>query len=403
MIMGDDTTKGLAVLRAHGALARSWALTVAFPLWSTAGRDVERGGFHESLTFEAKPTDDPRRAFVQARQAYSFCEAGRMGWQGDWADAAHSAIDYLLSRFVLPSGAVIHKTDVFGHPIDSRVTLYDCAFTTFALAHVFQMGGRGDRERLTAERILDFLNQQRAHPISGFFDEPNGVLSQNPHMHLLEAALAWIDAGGDDRWWALAEDLVEHASRYLMAPDTGAIFEDFAADWSPLGGVHNARIEPGHLYEWAYLLSYWSRLKDGRHDKTPARLFFLAERHGRDPERGVAICAIDPYFRQTNRSARLWAQTERLRAAIVLAPDLARRDQIAALAAANEAATAIECFLNAPMQGLWRDDWRPAGDFADKAVRASSLYHILSSYRSLIDAANASEGEVSINPLQKGD
>lgn len=379
MTTGPEIEESQVILSTLGARARSWMFAAAFPLWCASGRDHDHGGFHERLTFAAQPTGDPRRAFVQARQAYSFCEAGRMGWTADWAAAAQAAIDYLLSSFVATNGAVVHKVDARGQTIDARVTLYDCAFTIFALAHVHQTCGRGNRERRAAERVLGFLKRERAHPAGGFFDRPDGQLSQNPHMHLLEAALAWIELGGDDRWWSLAEDLVAAAARYFVDPVTGAVREDFAADWSPLP----ARIEPGHQYEWAYLLSRWTRIAKSACAVSSERLFFLAEERGLDRRRGVAISALDADLRQTDTSARLWAQTERLRAALALAPGLPPDRREIALAAAAEAVVAIERFLDTPVRGLWRDDWRAVGEFADNAVRASSLYHLVSGYRAL--------------------
>ena len=60
------------------ALTR-WLFDAALPLWWELGADRVRGGFHEAISLEGKPLRRPHRARVIARQAFSYCEAGRLG------------------------------------------------------------------------------------------------------------------------------------------------------------------------------------------------------------------------------------------------------------------------------------------------------------------------------------
>ncbi len=92
-----------------------------------------------------------------------------------------------------------------------------------------------------------------------------------------------------------------------------------------------------------------------------------------DPARGVAIFALDEALAPIDRGARLWAQTERLRAcarAAALTGDGSLWD------AALQAVGALEAFLDTPTRGLWRDWMGPDGAFVDEPAPASSLYHI---------------------------
>lgn len=376
-----------AVLWPLADQAGSW-LAEAFTLWHLHGIDRERGGFHERLSLAGAPTQHPRRAFVQARQAYSYCEAGRLGWNGPWREAALHAGRYLVDCYVSPDGAVLHAVDPDGRTVDASVDLYDVAFALFALAHLYDGAGRDPAHLEAAERILAYLRRERAHAKIGFVEAARETLRQNPHMHLLEAALAWIEVSGDERWWRLADELVVLAERYLVDEETGAVAEHFAADWSPLGGREAAVIEPGHQYEWAFLLAKWDRLC-GRSDRPAcAHLFMLAEVQGRDPNRGVVVHDVDISGRWTNGTARIWAQTERLRAAVALLPGLAPAQQAAAVAAAVEASFALQVFLNAPVRGLWRDKWLSDGRFVEESVPASSLYHIVTGYGALLERCN---------------
>lgn len=379
----EDGRTAAAILKPLADQAGAW-LAEAFALWSTRGLDRERGGFHERLSTAGMPTQHPRRAFVQARQAYSYCEAGRLGWDGPWREAASHAGRYLLDRYVSPEGGVIHAVDPDGQVVDASADLYDIAFVLFALAHLYDVAGREPAHRSAAERILGYLRRERAHAEIGFIEAAGSNLRQNPHMHLLEAALAWIEVSGDACWWTLAEDLVTLAERHLIDRDTGAVFEHFAADWTPLGGREAAVIEPGHQYEWAFLLARWDRLRQREDRPACAHLFMLAEAQGRDPNRGVAVHDVDIRGRQTNAMARIWAQTERLRAAVTLLPGFPPPQQAAAVAAAVEAALALRSFVDTPVRGLWKDKWLADGRFADEPVPASSFYHIVTGYAALI-------------------
>jgi mannose-6-phosphate isomerase len=102
------------------------------------------------------------------------------------------------------------------------------------------------------------------------------------------------------------------------------------------------------------------------------RLVELAERTGVDAA-GFVIFALDETLAPLDRGARLWAQTERIRACARAA---ALTGDGSLWAATAQACEALEAFLEAPTPGLWRD-WRDkSGAFREEAAPASSLYHI---------------------------
>ena len=65
--------------------------------------------------------------------------------------------------------------------------------------------------------------------------------------------------------------------------------------------------------------------------------------------------------------ARLWPQTEYLKAALIFG------DEAEALIAANGLAR----FLDVPVRGAWRDRMLPDGSFVAEPAPASSFYHIM--------------------------
>src|SRR5947208_1478576 len=82
----------------------------------------------------------------------------------------------------------------------------------------------------------------------GFLPGRDGRLPQsaNPHMHLLEAALAWMELDSSPPWRTMAEGIVALCLEKMIEPRTGALREFFTADWMTAPGVGGATCDPGH-------------------------------------------------------------------------------------------------------------------------------------------------------------
>jgi mannose-6-phosphate isomerase len=100
------------------------------------------------------------------------------------------------------------------------------------------------------------------------------------------------------------------------------------------------------------------------------RLIELAERAGVDPNREVAINALDGELRPIDLATRLWPQTERARANLLAG---ALTGASVCWAAAESAFRGLDRFLDVPTAGLWRDSL----ESDDLSAPASSLYHIV--------------------------
>jgi mannose-6-phosphate isomerase len=166
----------------------------------------------------------------------------------------------------------------------------------------------------------------------------------------------------------MADGLVELClDRFIHSP-SGALHEFFAADWSPSPGLEGRICEPGHHYEWAFLLDRWATLTNRATPDPVSRLMAFADTHGLDPGRAAAINAVLTDGSVHDPVARLWAQAERIRAYIVARRDA---DQIAG------AIVGLQRFLATPVQGTWYDQLAPDGRFVVEPARATSLYHIV--------------------------
>ena len=356
---------------------RLWAVNHALPLWAKTGRDAIQGGFHEKIDQDGQPLDLPRRGRVTPRQLYCFAVAGELGWKGPWATIIETELETYLARFFRPDGLIRNLVAADGRVLDEGPSLYDQAFGLFALASLQgRVPARFDLE-LTAKALLASLKARQGRDLGGFEETvPQSLpLQSNPHMHLFEAFLAWAAASKDPVWQAEADAIAALCLDQFIDAKTGAVREFFDASWQPMPGLEGRKWEPGHQFEWGWLLLGWGQSKN-RPDAIAAakRMIDLAETHGVDHGRGVAINVVLEDLQVLDGGARLWPQTERLKAGLRLAQTTGKP---ADLNGAIRAAEALLKYLDVPVTGLWRDRMTEKGDFVSEAAPASSFYHIL--------------------------
>ena len=107
---------------------------------------------------------------------------------------------------------------------------------------------------------------------------------------------------------------------------------------------------------------------------------------GVDPARGVAIFALLDDMSVHDDIARLWAQTERIKAG-VLAAQVTGDPRWWTTAA--DGAEGLLKYFQTDVPGLWRDKLRADGTFVDEAAPASSFYHIVCAILELDRAVSA--------------
>ncbi len=373
----------------HTALeAIRWLFVDVLPLWASVGHDGVHGGFFEQIALDGDAIAMPKRCRVQARQAYVFVEAGRLGWTGAWRQCADSGLDFMLTHHARPDGFMRFTTHVDGSPCDDSVDNYDQAFAIFALAHAFSVTP-AERYRQSALDILSALRRERRHPIGGFYEAAgiDGLLRSNPHMHLLEAALAWLDVDPQPAWRALAQEIADLCVSRFIQPEKLALREYFEADWTFERGAAGRVIEPGHQFEWAWLLARWLHHGGGVDASIIRGLYETAERNGVDRARSLTLGELWIDGGVKDAGARMWAQTERMKAALAVARLWPGEREIHEQAALD-AWRGMQHFMLPDRPGLFRDKRRADGGFVEEGALASSLYHIVCAFSELVRYTN---------------
>jgi mannose/cellobiose epimerase-like protein (N-acyl-D-glucosamine 2-epimerase family) len=368
----------LADTRHH---AKHWLFETALPLWWERGADHKGGGFHEKIGQDGQPIGQPVRVRVQARQTYVYARAGALGWTGPWQAAMRHGLSFMLPRYRRPDGLFRSTLDT----ADDSIDLYDQAFVLFALAHAYEAEGRPRELLATAQALLRQIEAALALDEGGYCDglPRQPLLKSNPLMHMLEALLAWVAAGAEGDFRAAALALCELATTRLVNTANGAVGELFTAGWVPLGAPQERVYEPGHQFEWAYLLLQAEGLLGIKARSQAIALEHFGRSVGIDAARQVALFAVDETGRPTDRRARLWAQTERLRTSLLFATQ-GLGNAAHSQAAVAGSFSALTRFLATDVPGLWHEWQREDGEFEPAPAPASSLYHLMTGLEGLL-------------------
>ncbi len=369
--IGDVLTKAIDF-----AAAESWLFDDALPFWSSAGLNPA-GGFFEYLDLEARPVDPGyTRTRVQARQVYVFSHAESIGFEAARPAADHGFALLVKAAWLGPGKGWARRINASGAVVDATPDLYDIAFVLLALAWRYRATRDGTCLDL-AHQTLDFVDGHMRHPAGGFHNalEPkSGPRHQNPHMHLLEAAQALYEASPDDRYAALAGELAELFTTRFFDPKSGTLAEFFEPDWRRAAGEAGRITEPGHQFEWGWILAHHQRLF-GRSDLSGIilRLIETATERGVDPATGLAYDSVRDDGTILSASSRFWPQTERLKAELARAEFLGetRPDAISRVVA-----NIFDRYLSRVPRGTWNEQFDRDGKLSADRIPSSSLYHV---------------------------
>jgi mannose-6-phosphate isomerase len=389
-----------AVLAARDRLLE-WLRNHALALWDRHGVDRRLGGFFESISAGADGphpglgVGDKRRGRVVARQTYVFDLGRRLGWRSEFASPAEHGCDYLFAHLYADDGLFHTAVDAEDHRPQAAFSLYEQAFCLFALARLYPTSAAHHPIEAAATRCLERLRSVYGRTQGGFEESnPRSLpLKSNPHMHLLEAALEWTKAarGATQRpWIELARELVRLCLTYFRDASTGAIREYFDYRWQAMPGEDGRILEPGHQFEWAWLLMQWSESPHSTQAERAAcmgaarSLIEIGETWGVDASRGVAINELWDDMTAKDCAAKLWPQTERLKAWCAM---LEHADSVPAAARATRrvaaAAAGLAKYLRTDVPGLWYETCLPDGTFPAEPCKASSFYHVAAAIEAL--------------------
>lgn len=362
-----------------------WLRLRALPTWATLGLHGN-GGFAEALSHSGRAVVAPRRARVQARQIYVYASAGLSGWAGPWRAIVEAGIERLTESYLRPDGQARTLLTADGQPLDETAMVYDQAFVLFAMA-MARRAGLGDAQMAERAATLRDLLLARALPNGAIQEFGDAPFQSNAHMHLLEACLAWENVSEDPAWAAFSDRLVDLATSVFIDRQGGFLREFFREDWTPADGEDGSLVEPGHQFEWSWLLTRYGLARSDNRALAAARTLYDRGRVGIIGRPGVAVDAMNDDLSIRSGRARLWPQTEWLKASLILAEQARDGERTDLLNDAAAAQRALWLYLKP--DGLWHDKRLPDGRFLDEPSPASSFYHIMAAFQQLSGTAGA--------------
>lgn len=347
-----------------------WLNLQALPLWFTVGR-YDNGSFAEALTANGENPADFQRARVSTRQIYVLAQALQQGWGGPSRTLLDAGLTRYWEQFAKAEGDFRTLVTLTGEPLDNTTWLYDQAFSLLAMASAAAVGIQADECRRRSVALLDRL-RDRAAPGGGWTEAGTHTFQANAHMHVLEACLAWDKVDPSGPWLQTAALIVELAMTRFIDSGSGALHEFFERGWDRKVETKDELVEPGHQFEWAWLLMRFALRTGDDAAKTASLRLYEVGSLGVLPDRAVACDELDGDLSVRSSRARLWPQTEWLKAALLLnrvnlgdpfAGDIAR------------ARAALAGYLLP--DGRWYDKQVDHGEYVDEPAPASSLYHIV--------------------------
>ena len=296
--------------------------SVILPFWVSKAFLGDAGQFSELIDFDGNSICEvPLRAMVQARQIYVYTDAERTGELKGGGERALRALEILLSRYSedgdLTKGLAF-SVSPDGHIVSHVRDSYTHAFLLFALASAYRLTNE-TRLLRAANFLVTFIDGRLTDSISGgLFDrvpEPSAFKLQNPLMHLLEAYLALHEACPGRGFIDRAASIVRLFGEQLFQHELGIVFEKYGADWSVTGLGPASSFEPGHQFEWAWLLDRYGSLTGNKNERLSDRLWSTACKKGLSHDFHCSDeIAIDPAF--SKHTLRVWPHTEGMKAAV---------------------------------------------------------------------------------------
>jgi mannose-6-phosphate isomerase len=350
-------------------------VNVIVPLWQGPGWNADLALPYEALDAAHLPLPAQRyRAMACARQLYLF--SSLIGVV-DNADVRAAALFRSLQRHFHDAehGGWFYSIDAHGKPLDQRKDLYTHAFILFACAHYWAKSGDPLVES-TLNAALEIIGRRFATG-DGLYEAclnrdwitlETGPL-QNPLMHLAEAFLATLAVREDAQTQKALLELCTAMHKQFVDPQYGVLME------KPLGAVDNW-YEPGHQFEWYFLLESSGLLRGSKLHAALDRAFAFTEQYGVVQASGAvrAMLDLETNGRPRDSTQRIWAQAEYLRALTL------RQGSEAVVLRQLQALQ--QRFLHA---GGWYECRDELGEVSRKDMPSTTPYHLATCYSGIAE------------------
>jgi len=310
--------------QAHPGIDLDWfrahATNEILPRWLAAAVS-DNGFFMPHLDRRWRPSGPAFATVVsQSRLLYNFACGYRLTGETGYLHAVDTGLGFLLRHFRdRDLGGWYWSCDRAGEALDTRKECYGQAFAMFGLAHAYSVTRSAEAAEGMAH-TWEVLRTRFREPCGGFvqcmdrrFGAPAAQRSQNPLMHLFEALVAASTYGDQPSLGSEAIAVAEFV-RGLLDPK-GRLPEVYDSAWKALPESNGGRLDIGHAFEWAFLLSHAVSLGMGGEWVRAARAFLnYGIALGYDTAQGGIFSPASPDGVLRQKRKGWWEQCEAIRA-----------------------------------------------------------------------------------------
>lgn len=371
---------------------RTWMFEQALPLWAERGWDPDHGGPVEELALDGGPSDPGfKRVRVFCRQVYVFSHAHLLGWQPGITHAKkmYEAMVAHCWQGQDLGWAKLVTTD--NQILDPTTDLYDNAFALFSLGWYYRVSPTPDVLELMHQTIA-LIDGKMRHPKIGFWHQlpASGPRLQNPHMHTLEACLACYESTQDTIFSRVAREIIALFQNHFYDPTRRTLCEYFDDNLDRLIGEKGHWVEPGHQFEWAWILAAAHKLLGVEVRDQVEGLISFGEELGVDHASAATYNVILDDGKLIDAGSRTWPNTERLKAAVALY-ELTGVNPVPVLQPTLQ--LLLNRYLVVDPAGGWLDAFNQAGQPVAKAMPTSTFYHLFLAFAEVLRVADRLEAQ----------
>lgn len=303
------------------ATCRSFVFEQLLNNWSIHGINKELNFSYESMTHDWKNNPVGRiRLLTQCRQLYTFSHAYQIKNTPEWQALLTPLFDFITTHYFLEDRWIFSLNDNFSVK-DKHSDAYALAFVLLAFSHYYKVT-RDERALVYIKKTHLFLLENMQAESGGFYEsypiDFKQIRRQNPHMHLLEGYIAAYEITQDQDYKKTIESLLSLAFEHFYDKNTKTLNEFFTKDWDNDPATGN-QVEPGHHFEWVWLLYQANRLlPNPDYTDLAQQLWITATRHGLAKNGGIYNQIDSETYLPIDKEKRIWPITEYLKAITVV-------------------------------------------------------------------------------------
>ncbi len=371
-------------IQSQAQRCQEWLTQQALPTWLQAGFSEESGLFQEGLYADGYPYQENVRRFrVQPRQIYVFSHAHLRGLVNSTSQV-NLCIQQGLHHFDNQNGEYIFALDDQLKPSDNSVNAYEHAFALLGYAWHYHLTLDPSSKQKLEQIYLWFESALKSPYVPGFYSSlsEQTLRCQNPHMHLFEALMVCYELTDEAIWLKRARSIYRLFETVLLRKNQaneGYLGEFFTSTWSSQH-LLSRQVDPGHHYEWIWLLHHYSKLTATDVSAHVDTLQRFANQYGHNAN-GLVRDEVYSNGSPLRSTSRLWCQTEYLKAQIALwesSRNSCYRDNII-----NAVDRIFDYYLTPAKPGLWIDHLDEHGQAIHKHAPASTFYHLFLAFSEL--------------------